>query len=109
MQDEQELIASFNRMWKLFPGMVRLINRKHEIIAANDIAISKGFVPGAICAEVITPTAHCGCLLAKTLKTGKGCWDQPNNHLLRGWLPVEGRDDMVVHFSITFPNPKEGE
>lgn len=109
MQDEQELIAAFHKMWDAFPGMARLINKKHEIIAANEIAVSKGFIPGAICAKISTPAAHRGCLLAKTLQSGKGCYDQPNDHLIRGWLPVEGRDDMVVHFSITLPAPTVGD
>lgn len=76
MQDEQELIAAFHKMWDAFPGMARLINKKHEIIAANEIAVSKGFIPGAICAKISTPSAHRGCLLAKTLQSGKGCYDQ---------------------------------
>ena len=28
-------------------------------------------------------------------------------HLLRGWLPVSGRDDVVVHFSLLLPPPSE--
>ena len=98
--EEEKLLASFHEMWDAFPGMARLINKKHEILASNSIAQSKGFVPGATCAKVGAPDSHRGCLLAKTLQTGVGQYDRPNEHLLRGWLPVTGHDDVVVHFSI---------
>lgn len=103
MTNEEKLIEEFHRMWDAFPGMARLINSKHEILAANEIAIGKGFVPGAICAKVATANAHKGCLLAKTLQEQKGQFDMPSDHLVRGWLPVEGREDVVVHFSIALP------
>lgn len=96
-------------MWDAFPGMARLISNKHEILAANAAAQSKGFVPGAICAQVSTSNAHRGCLLAKTFQTGCGQYDQPNEHLIRGWLPVAERDDVVVHFSLSLPTPSEEE
>lgn len=109
MMDNEKLIAVFHEMWDAFPGMARLISNKHEILAANAAAQIKGFVPGAICARVSTPNAHKGCLLAKTFKTGCGQCDQPNEHLIRGWLPVTGRDDVVVHFSLSLPTPSEEE
>ena len=107
--DNEKLIAEFHEMWDAFPGMARLISNQHEILAANTAAQSKGFVPGAICARVSTPNAHKGCLLARTFQTGRGQYDQPNEHLIRGWLPVTGRDDVVVHFSISLPAPSEEE
>ena len=100
--DEQqaELISAFHTMWDAFPGMARLINHKHEILASNELAQKKGFVPGAICAQVASPQAHKGCLLVKTIQTGQAQYDQPNEHLLRGWTPVLDHEGIVVHFSI---------
>ena len=98
--DDEKLLASFHEMWDAFPGMARLINKKHAILASNSNAQSKGFASGATCAKVGAPESHRGCLLAKTLQTGEGQFDQPNEHLIRGWLPVVGREDVVVHFSI---------
>ncbi len=96
-----ELISAFHKLWDAFPGMARLINRKHEILASNESAQKKGFVPGAICAQVVSSNAHKGCLLAKTIQTGQAQYDQPNEHLLRGWVPVLGYEEIVVHFSIS--------
>ncbi len=99
--DRERLIEAFYEMWDAFPGMARLISSNHEILAANDIAVNRGFIPGEICARVGKFESHKGCLIAKTLKTGEGQFDRPNEHLIRGWLPVKGHDDVVVHFSIT--------
>lgn len=104
-----ELIRSFHQMWDAFPGMARLINKKHEVLASNGAAQEKGFVPGAICSRVASPTARRGCLLGEVLRTGKAGFDLPNPHLLRGWVPVLGVEGIVVHFSITLPEtPQTG-
>lgn len=104
MTDDEILIQNFHQMWDAFPGMARLISKKHIILAANDIAIQKGFIPGAICAKVGAPESHKGCLLAKTLKEGQGMTDRPHPSRIRGWLPVSGIDDVVVHFSLNIPD-----
>ena len=98
--EKEKLVESFHKMWDAFPGMARLINKNHEILAANNIAVNRGFIPGAICAKVGKPESHKGCLMAKALKTREGQFDCPNENLVRGWLPVKGCDDVVVHFSI---------
>ena len=97
---QAELISAFHAIWGAFPGMARLINQKHEILASNGSAQKKGFEPGAICAQVPSPQAHKGCLLTKAIQTGQAQFDQPNEHLFRGWVPVWGHDGIVVHFSI---------
>ena len=102
--EKDNLVKSFHEMWDAFPGMARLITSNHEILAANDIAVNRGFIPGATCARVGKPESHRGYLLAKALKTGEGQFDCPNEHLIRGWLPVKGCEDVVVHFSITLPD-----
>ena len=100
MKQQNSLIESFHEMWDAFPGMARLINSKHEILASNQNAQDKGYISGAICASVPSANGHRGCLLAKTLQTGEGQFDRPNEHLIRGWLPVAGHSDIVVHFSL---------
>ena len=69
MKQQNSLIESFHEMWDAFPGMARLINSKHEILASNQNAQDKGYIPGAICASVPSANGHRGCLLAKTLQT----------------------------------------
>ena len=100
MKQQNNLIESFHEMWDAFPGMARLINSKHEILASNQIAQDKGYIPGAICASVPSDNGHRGCLLAKTLQTGVGQFDRPNEHLIRGWLPVADHSDIVIYFSL---------
>ncbi len=100
MKQQNSLIESFHEMWDAFPGMARLINSKHEILASNQNAQDKGYIPGAICASVPSANGHRGCLLAKTLQTGEGQFDRPNEHLIRGWLPVADHSDIVIHFSL---------
>ena len=100
MRQQNSLIESFHEMWDAFPGMARLINSKHEILASNQNAQDKGYIPGAICASVPSANGHRGCLLAKTLQTGEGQFDRPNEHLIRGWLPVADHGDIVIHFSL---------
>ncbi|MBE6479336.1 MAG: hypothetical protein IJI88_06930 [Atopobiaceae bacterium] len=99
--DRDQLIREFHEMWDAFPGMARLITSGHEILAVNDVALGRGFEPGLTCAKVGSPEMHRGCLLAKALKSGEGCFDMPNEHLVRGWAPVGGCDDVVVHFSLS--------
>jgi hypothetical protein len=44
-------------MWDAFPGMARLINSKHEILASNQNAQEKGYIPGADAGSGATPVA----------------------------------------------------
>lgn len=99
--DNDQLIREFHEMWDAFPGMARLISARHEVLASNAVAQERGFLPGLTCAKVGKPEMHRGCLLAQALKTGEGCFDMPNEHLVRGWSPVQGADGVVVHFSLT--------
>ena len=70
MKQQNSLIESFHEMWNAFPGMARLINSKHEILASNQNAQEKGYIPGAICASVPPDNGHRGCLLAKNTSNG---------------------------------------
>ena len=58
--DRERLIEAFYEMWDAFPGMARLISSNHEILAANDIAVNRGFIPGEICARVGKFESHMG-------------------------------------------------
>ena len=57
MKQQNSLIESFHEMWDAFPGMARLINSKHEILASNQNAQEKGYIPGADAAYGATPVA----------------------------------------------------
>ncbi len=98
-----EELAAFHLMWDAFPGMARLIGRDHIIIAANQKAIDKGYAPGVCCASLPSATNHRGCLAMRALAEGNGMADNPDGTSIRGWLPVSGRDDVYVHFSLAVP------
>ena len=62
---------------------------------------------GEICAERKSPENHRGCLKLKVLSTGKAGIDRPTEGKIRGWLPVKGYPDVVIHFSLTLPEVAE--
>jgi hypothetical protein len=57
MKQQNSLIESFHEMWNAFPGMAWLINSKHEILASNQNAQEKGYIPGADATSDATPVA----------------------------------------------------
>ena len=99
MNDEQA-VAAFHAMWDEFPGLARLIDSHHRVMAANAIAEGKGFVSGAVCARVGDPAIHRECKLAAMFSTGEAQTDDVLGDRIRGWRPVKGRDDLCVHFAL---------
>ena len=72
----EALIASFHRTWDAFPGIARLIDRQHRILASNPVAEKAGFTVGAMCAKIGEPASHRGCKMGKMFETGKSQTDQ---------------------------------
>ena len=97
-----ELIEQFHRMWDAFPGNARLVTKDHEVIAANEIARKAGFVEGCICKDVGMAASHAGCKKLLALETGK-TQTQLCGARIKGWMPVEGHPDLVLHFGILIP------
>ena len=95
-----DIIEEFHRMWDAFPGMARLIRTDHTILAANEAARTRGFVEGACCAKVGTLETHRGCLMRAMVESQSGQVDMPSPDKARGWLPVQGHDDLFVHFTL---------
>ena len=100
---DEELIQMFHIMWDEFPGMARLINNEHIVLAANPFAEERGFVPGAVCVKVGDPSIHRGCKHRKMFQTGEAQYDHVMEDRVRGWMPVVGRPDVCVHFAIMIP------
>ena len=98
-----EAAAMFHRMWDGFPGLARLIDRNHHVIAANPVALEKGFAPGCVCAKVGAPEIHRQCKLIKLFQTGEAQTDNVIEDRIRGWMPVEGYPDLSVHFAVMIP------
>ena len=101
--DDKSLIQAFHMMWDSFPGMARLINRKHMVLAGNGVAEAMGYIAGTSCARVHAPDMHRGCRMIKALNSGEAQMDFGNDNRIRGWLPVEGRQDVIVHFVMMLP------
>lgn len=106
---DDELIRSFHMMWDPFPGMARLISKKHMVLASNAAAQEKGFIPGAVCAKVGAPAIHRECKLMKALQTGEAQYDRRLPDRIRGWIPLKEYADTVVHFAIMIPEEPEKE
>lgn len=101
--NDAELIEAFHLLWDNFPGMARLINDKHVVLASNPIAESKGFVTGANCAKVGDPAIHRGCKHSAMFRCKTAQTDIVLGDRIRGWVPVTGREDVCVHFALPIP------
>ena len=100
---DEELVSQFHTMWDGFPGLARLIDANHNVLAANPVAIEKGFTNGALCVKVGSPEIHRQCKLTCFFKEGKPITDHVLMDRVRGWMPVAGSDDVCVHFAVMIP------
>lgn len=102
----EALISAFHCTWDAFPGIARLIDRQHRILASNPMAEKAGFTVGAICAKIGEPTTHRECKMGKMFETGKSQTDQVIPGRIRGWFPVEGFPDFCIHFGLPISEEK---
>ena len=100
---DQELIQAFHTLWDSYPVHVRLIRRDRTVLAGNKAAEAKGMVAGTHCAP--TPNGHPGCLGNLSLDTRQAQIKHYPNGRLQFWIPVEGREDVFVHFSCDPNDP----
>ena len=99
---DSEAIAQFHRDWDVFPGSARLIDARHIVLAANEAARRAGFAEGALCSAVPTANRHRDCLMPRAFASGRGEGNVTGG-MMRYWLPVTGRPDLVVHLSFQSP------
>jgi hypothetical protein len=98
---DEVLIESFHALWNNYPYMVRLIRKDRIVLAVNKASAAAGLETGVLCTKVGSKESHMGCLanlamkekLAKHQLAGAGA-------RLKFWIPVEGRDDVFVHFTV---------
>lgn len=102
-KEHKELIHAFHLTWDEFPGLARLIDKRNLVIACNKAALSAGLSVGQICAKIGSPEIHKGCKKALALSTGTAQWERVAENRIRGWLPVQGYPEIVVHFSAVLP------
>lgn len=98
--NNEELIEWFHRLWDEFPGMARLIDRNHQILASNPKAQAKGFQQGLNCASVGDPSLHADCKLQTMFDAESAITDNVLEDRIRGWIPVVGYENVYVHFAL---------
>ena len=103
MGDYAKLIDEFHTTWDAFPGLARLITDKHEVLAANPAAESKGFITGCTCTKAGEPTIHRGCKIARMFESGEAQTDNMLSDRIRGWMPVAGFPNACIHFAVMIP------
>ena len=99
--NQEELIRSFHMMWDNYPEMVRLIDRRFNVIAGNRVFYQMGGQDGVKC-NTGDPALHRGCQAMNALKTQE---TKTLSSEVEGvkwetyWVPVSGASDYYVHFT----------
>lgn len=99
----ETLIEAFHLTWDNFPGMARLIDEAHTVLAVNPKAQEFGFDEGVRCAQVGKPEIHRNCKKRAVTIQQKAMVDRVVADKIRGWVPVEGYPGIVVHFTVGIP------
>ena len=102
--DKEDLVRAFHMMWDNYPEMVRLIDRRFNVIAGNPAYFQMG---GQIDVKCNTgdPAFHKGCQAMNALKTQE---TKTLRSEVEGitweayWVPVSGASDYYVHFTNGF-------
>ena len=102
-QDQAALLAAFHLTWDGFPGVARLIDRNSKVLAVNPCGLKAGHKEGETCSKVGKPEMHRSCLKAQVLRSQEPGLDRPNDQKIRGWVPIQGFPDLVVHFALVVP------
>ncbi len=101
---DPHILESFRLMWNLYPGPVMLIHKDREILALNKAAKELGISAGIKCHSLYPSETPCpGCLANAALKQGeakrKAAYSEQFQQFLDGfWVPLDGVDDVYVHF-----------
>ena len=99
-----EIVRAFHMMWDNYPEMVRLIDRRFNIIAGNPAYYQMGGQDGVKC-NTGNPALHKGCQAMNALKTQE---TRTQRSEVEGviwetyWIPVSGESDYYVHFTNGF-------
>lgn len=99
----ESLLAAFHLTWDNFPGMARLIDERHTLLAVNAKAKEFGFEEGLCCAQVGNPEIHRNCKKGKVTLQEQAIVDRVVVDKIRGWVPVDGYPGIVVHFTVGIP------
>ena len=101
---KEELVRSFHMMWDNYPEMVRLIDRRFNVIAGNPAYYRMGGQDGVKC-NTGDPALHKGCQAMNALKTQETktlCTEVEGMNWEAFWVPVSGAEDYYIHFTNGF-------
>ncbi len=102
--NKEELVRAFHMMWDNYPEMVRLIDRRFNVIAGNPAYYRMGGKDGVKC-NTGNPALHRGCQAMNALKTQetKTLRSEVDGAVWEAyWVPVAGESDYYVHFTNGF-------
>lgn len=97
-------IASFKTMWNRYPQAVVLLNKSRDVLAVNKFAEGLGIPAGGKCFAFSGRDNICaGCKGNAALHKSTTMRDVSYSEALGQcldtyWIPVEGEDDVFVHF-----------
>jgi len=97
---DQKVIDAFHMMWGSFPAPVRLIHKKRNVLAVNEIAKSKGMEVGVPCFSIGNPESHKSCKANEALSSDHGQRMNVEQGKIKFWSPVRDCPDVFVHFTI---------
>ncbi|CCH50267.1 hypothetical protein [Pseudodesulfovibrio piezophilus] len=101
---QPEILESFKLMWNLYPSPVFLVHKDRDILATNKAAQGLGINAGIKCHSLCENQKVCpGCKANVSLKKNEGvrqlAFSSYSNMFMDGyWIPVDGVDDVYVHF-----------
>lgn len=99
-----ETLNSFKQMWNLHPSPVLLVHKNRDILAVNKAAAEAQVPVGIKCYDLCKGDNVCaGCKANASLKKNEGirklALSKGTDQFMDGyWIPVEGEEDIYVHF-----------
>ena len=98
---QEEIVRAFHMMWDNYPEMVRLIDRRFNVIAGNPLYLKMGGQEGIKC-NTGDPSFHRGCQAMAALKAGETRTTKAEVGGITWesfWIPVAGEEDYYIHFT----------
>jgi hypothetical protein len=100
---DKEVIDAFHLTWGNFPESVLLIRKDRTIIAVNKAGKKIGREVNSKCFGLTSTESHQGCKANEALATQEFTYRKTkgdNGDIIDFWIPVDGKEDCFIHFSI---------
>lgn len=102
---DAEIRRNFHLFWDNFPSPVMLVHKDRTILEANKAGQSLGCPVGTRCVDMGERKHHAGCRANAALREQAGvrevgCIEHLGVVMDSYWVPLNGSDDLFVHFGI---------